>query len=78
MTGKHCYALVNPCDNSIMRTTPPLETPPPNGPPLIWQQVADDSPAHNPETHERHSPRIVMRNDGRAYREFQIRRKGVA
>jgi hypothetical protein len=40
----------------------------------VWQEVVDDAPAHNPDSHERHSPRFVW--DGmRVHRRFEIRRK---
>jgi hypothetical protein len=74
--SKHCYALVSETPTRhIVRTTEPLFMPPANVPFHVWQQVTDDSPHFNPTTHERHSPRVVLRNDGRCYREFAIRRK---
>ena len=71
--AEHCYAQLNPATRSLIRTTGPLAKAPDNQPPLIWQQCADDSPAFNPQFHERHSPVFEMRNDGRFYRVFQIR-----
>jgi hypothetical protein len=72
--GRHCYALIDGRDN-IVRVTEPLDKPPENVPFHLWQQVVDDGAHFNPDLHERHSPKIVMRNDRRVYREFQIRRK---
>jgi hypothetical protein len=73
----HCYALLD-ANGNILRVTEPLDTAPPpviqNGATMIWQQVPDDAPAHNPDLHECHSPRFVMRGH-RVHREFQIRRK---
>jgi hypothetical protein len=74
--SKHCYALVN-ADGAIVRTTEPLEMAPAPVNFHVWQQVPDDTPAFNPQLHERHSPKFVMRGH-RVHREFQIRRKGVA
>jgi hypothetical protein len=75
----HCYALVSAA-GEILRTTEPLELPP--APVVgadnvlvgVWQQCPDDAPAHNPDLHETHSPRFVLRGH-RVLREFQIRRK---
>jgi hypothetical protein len=75
--SKHCYALLD-ADGAILRTTEPLEEPPAPveryGVWLIWQQCPDDAPAHNPETHEMHSPTFRMIGH-RVHRVFQIRRK---
>jgi hypothetical protein len=75
--SKHCYALLS-AEGAILRTTEPLEQAPApvavHGRVQIWQQVPDDAPAHNPELHELHSPKFVMRGH-RVLREFQIRRE---
>jgi hypothetical protein len=70
---KHYYALVS-ADGSIVRVTPPLAVAPANVDHYVWQQVPDDAPAHNPDTHEMHSPEFVMQGH-RVVRRFQIRRK---
>ena len=69
----HCYAMLD-ADGNILRTTEPRDTAPAPVEFHIWQQVVDDAPAHNPDLHETHSPRFVMRGH-RVHREFQIRRK---
>ena len=78
--SRHCYCLVD-ADGTILRVTEPLEkAPPPEeryGVRMIWQQVPDDAPAHNPDLHECHSPKFVLRGH-RVHREFQIRRKAGA
>ena len=71
--SKHCYALLD-ADGTILRTTEPRELAPAPVEFHVWQQVVDDAPAHNPDLHERHSPKFVLRGH-RVHREFQIRRK---
>ena len=71
--SKHCYALLDAHGN-ILRTTGPFEQAPAPVEFHVWQQVVDDAPAHNPDLHETHSPKFVMRGH-RVHREFQIRRK---
>jgi hypothetical protein len=71
--SKHCYALVN-ADGAIVQTTEPREGAPAPVNFHVWQQCPQDSPAHNPDTHEMHSPRFVW--DGtRVHQRFEIRRK---
>ena len=71
--SKHCYALLD-ADGTILRTTEPREMAPAPVEFHVWQQVVDDAPAHNPDLHECHSPKFVLRGH-RVHREFQIRRK---
>jgi len=71
--SKHCYALLD-ANGTILRTTEPLERAPAPAEFHVWQQVVDDAPAHNPDLHETHSPKFVLRGH-RGHREFQIRRK---
>jgi hypothetical protein len=69
----HCYALLS-ASGDILQVAEPREIAPANVAFCIWQQVIDDAPAHNPDLHETHSPKFVMRGH-RVHREFQIRRK---
>ena len=71
--AKYYYALVS-TDGSILSTTEPRDTAPAPVEFHIWQQVVDDAPAHNPDLHECHSPKFVLRGH-RVHREFQIRWK---
>jgi hypothetical protein len=70
---KKIYARVT-ADYSIAEVTEPRATAPGHVNHCVWQEVVDDAPAHNPDLHERHSPRFVW--DGhRVHRRFEIRRK---